>query len=90
MRRLLLSAACLALAGCTSVQSTANTAPRGSQAFCEQYGRQTAANRIMDSGNDGSGPNGFDVARARSAGRTAFNRCLSGTNTDAQAISPVF
>ena len=88
MRRFLISAACRALAGCTSAQSTANTAPRGSQAFCEQYGRQTAANRVMESGDDGKGPNGFDIARARTAGRLAFSRCLTGT--DAQAISPVF
>jgi hypothetical protein len=88
MRRLLiLSAACLALAGCNSIPSSANTAPRGSASFCEQYGRQTTANRVMDSGSNGHGPSGFDRTLARSAGERARDRCL-GPRTDAPSLNP--
>ncbi|KQT46255.1 hypothetical protein ASG43_11535 [Aureimonas sp. Leaf454] len=57
----------------------ANTAPRGSEAFCRTYGQQTASNRLRSSTrNGGRGPSGFDTVLAEREGERAIARCLAG------------
>lgn len=55
-----------------------NLEVRGSRAFCERYGRQTAQSRLQAGGSDGRGPSGFDRSRARKEGERATARCLAG------------
>lgn len=82
---------CLALSACNTsrypyntpfadTSPAANRAPRGSAAFCENYGRQTAANRYESNrDSDGSfGSNAFEEQKAREEGRRAARRCLAG------------
>ena len=82
------------LTGCTGDGSTrypntspiygarvsANSNPRGSEAFCRDYARQTAGNQYegnRDSG-DSIGANLFAREQAKAAGERAYRRCLSG------------
>jgi hypothetical protein len=82
--------ALLALGGCNSTyphstpfagtSPAANPAPRGTPAFCDQYGRQTAANDYGTNRDpeDGFGSNAMAEERARQRGEDATRRCLSG------------
>ena len=88
----LLSAVCAFCAGCTAGTQTrypditpfpntyasANREPRGSDAFCRTYGRQSAANRLKSLETDGRGPSGIAVQQARREGDRAYARCRSG------------
>ena len=84
----------VSLAGCTSDGATrfpntspiygarvsANPAPRGSEAFCRNYARQTAGNQFEGNrdSRDGIGSNLFARRQAELAGERAYRRCLSG------------
>lgn len=80
----------LAVGGCTSTypygtpyagtSPGANPYKRGTPEFCDQYGRQTAANdyEANRDTDDGFGSNGIAEARARQRGAEAARRCLSG------------
>ena len=57
-----------------------NPHPRGSEAFCRNYARQTASNQYegnRDSG-DGFGSDMFAAQQARDAGALAYDRCRAG------------
>ena len=82
------------LAGCTGDGTTrypdpspiygarvsANREARGSEAFCQNYGRQTAGNEFEGNRDSGDGIGGDLIARrqAEDAGKRAYRRCLSG------------
>lgn len=83
--------ALLALGGCTSTypygtpyagtSPGANPYKRGTPEFCDQYGRQTAANDYETNRDDDDGffgSNGIASERARQRGSAAAQRCLSG------------
>ncbi|MCP3056670.1 hypothetical protein [Aurantimonas marianensis] len=60
---------------------SANPNARGTEAFCQQYGRQTAANSYenrIDRGEDSIGVSLLQRQRAREDGAAAYRRCLSG------------
>jgi hypothetical protein len=77
------------LAGCTATPSAfdettyginrpANSASRGSDAFCRTYASQTTANRIESSGTSGRDTSGFDGFLAQNEGARAYERCSAG------------
>lgn len=94
MYRLAPLLAILVLAGCSPQTETrfpdvspiagarvsANAQPRGSEAFCRTYARQTAGNQYE--GNRDSGDSfGSDLGalqQAERAGDVAYRRCLAG------------
>lgn len=60
---------------------SANPNPRGTAAFCQQYGRQTAGNSYenrIDRGEDSLGIDLIQRQRAREFGAAAYRRCLTG------------
>lgn len=59
---------------------SANPAPRGSEAFCRNYARQTAGNQYEGSRDSGDsiGSNLMARRQAEMAGERAYQRCLSG------------
>lgn len=94
MRSALLLVAVLAgVAGCNSAtpypngspivgaRVSANENPRGSDAFCRQYARQTAGNSYenrIDRGEDGFGVRALTRQRALDQGEAAYRRCRAG------------
>ncbi|MEX6507385.1 hypothetical protein [Jiella sp. M17.18] len=92
MRSMVLAACGLLLAGLAGCQSdapyangspfydatiSANPYPRGSEAFCQQYARQTAANYYDGQSDPGDsfGAQVFTEQRARTQGDAAYRRC---------------
>jgi hypothetical protein len=79
--------AALLLAGCTTpypngspiygARVSGNPEPRGSDAFCRNYARQTAGNQY-EGNRDEDGGNFFEAERARRAGDRAYERCRAG------------
>ena len=62
-------------------QVSANPNPPGSEAFCRQYARQTAANQyenLVDRGEDGFGVRALNRQSASRNGERAYRRCLAG------------
>lgn len=90
MRILAGLAVLLALGGCTSpyphdtpfsgTSAGANPYQRGTPEFCDQYGRQTAANDYGTNrdARDSFGSNAMAEEQARQRGRDAYRRCLAG------------
>ncbi|WP_152046711.1 hypothetical protein [Aureimonas psammosilenae] len=93
MTRFALIAAVLVIGGCTTpypdavdtfytrgASLDANRAPRGSKAFCERYAQQSQDNFYESNSDpeDGFGRNGFVYNQARTAGNSAYERCLRG------------
>lgn len=59
---------------------SANPNPRGSDAFCREYARQTTANQYegqTDAG-EGFGSSSLELRRAELAGDRAYERCRAG------------
>ncbi|WP_206454567.1 hypothetical protein [Aurantimonas marina] len=60
---------------------SANPNARGTEAFCQQYGRQTGANSYenrIDRGEDSIGADLLYRQQARDDGAAAYRRCLAG------------
>ncbi len=60
---------------------SANPNPRGTEAFCQQYGRQTAGNSYenrIDRDEDSIGADLLYRQQARDDGAAAYRRCLAG------------
>ena len=86
--------ATLVLAGCSPQTETrfpdvspiigarisANPHPRGTEAFCRTYARQTAGNQYEGNrdSDDSFGSNMFEAQRAKRAGDQAYARCRAG------------
>ncbi|UIJ71478.1 hypothetical protein [Aurantimonas sp. HBX-1] len=61
-------------------QVSANPNPRGSEAYCRQYARQTAANQyenLVDRGEDEFGARALKRQSALADGDRAYQRCLT-------------
>jgi hypothetical protein len=90
MKRLASLALLAVLAGCNSpypngtpiagAEVGANPYRRGTPAFCDQYGRQTAANdyETARDSEDSIGANLISAQQARVRGEAAYRRCLAG------------
>ena len=90
MKVLLPLLATLLLAGCNTpypngspiygARVSGNPAPRGSDAFCRNYARQTAGNQYEGNrdSDDSFGSNMFEAQRAKRAGDQAYARCRAG------------
>lgn len=62
---------------------SANPHPRGTEAFCQQYGRQTAGNSYenrIDRDEDSISADLLYRQQARDDGAAAYRRCLAGRN----------
>ncbi len=60
---------------------SANPNPPGSEAFCRQYARQTAANQYegqVDRRENGFGVRALTAQSAEADGERAYRRCLAG------------
>ncbi|MEF2070163.1 hypothetical protein [Consotaella aegiceratis] len=84
--------ACLTVAGCTAISPvpdtpypgtpvSANPKPRGTEAFCRTYARQTASNAYedrVDTDEDSWVVRQGTAEQARRTGDEAYRRCLAG------------